>query len=76
VSVVEGGQCRAVRQSTGVHCGRQSAVIATRERAGSAWWRSDVYPVNLAIVAWCTSKVLAIARQLSPAARRLRASSR
>ena len=24
------------------------------------------YPANLAIVAWCTSKVLAIARQLSP----------
>ena len=28
--------------------------------------RAGAYPANLAIVAWCTSKVLAIARQLSP----------
>jgi hypothetical protein len=34
----------------------------------------DDYPVNLAIVAWCTPIVFAIALQLSPAARRLIAS--
>ena len=37
--------------------------------------RSSVAAANLAIVAWCTAIVLAMARQLSPAARRLRASS-
>ena len=35
----------------------------------------EAYLANLAMVPWCTSKVLAMARQLSPAARRLSASA-
>src|SRR5262245_64154209 len=41
---------------------------STRSAAGN-------YAANLATVAWCTAMVLAIDRQLSPAARRFRASA-
>ena len=59
-----------------------SWVSSVRESNRSLWpmpssTRSPAgdYPANLATVAWCTAMVLAIDRQLSPAARRFRASA-